>query len=317
MSEFYREIDDVIYYVGSKSCLFATQASSVVEPFKAAVIASYGSFDRFYECVHEHLRGVAWEETASVVFEAVPEHPYWGLTVDYGRSFVVHLATVYYKGEGVRIELPSAGSAAVLHAAPVEEIPCSGEAIETYYKNKMDLALQGSVEDLEGFMLAFTEPAGGLLYMKLKFPWYYAAHKPDIHFQEAERLYVDPLYARIKDRLFGLQVAVHAAELKKNPGLVFEEYAGLLIQCVEKMKRPGDSRKDYMVRLFASDEAVLPHEDELEDAFKAIISKFYIKAELNLRKHIASLYDIFMKEGEDKSKKVAAITAFYIKLLKL
>ena len=164
-------------------------------------------------------------------------------------------------------------------------------------------------------MLAFTEPAGGLLYMKLKFPWYYAAHKPDIHFQEAERLYVDPRYARIKDRLFGLQVAVHAAELKKNPGLVFDEYAGLLIQCVDKFKKAGDSRKDFMIRLFASE--VLPHEDELEDAFKGILSKFYIKAELNVRKHIASLYDVLMKDEEDKAKKVAAITTFYIKLLKL
>jgi hypothetical protein len=315
VSEFYREIDDVIYYVGSKSCLFATQASSVVEPFKAAVIASYGSFDRFYQHVHEHLREITWEETASVVFEAVPEHPYWGLTVDYGRSFVSHLATVYYKGEGVKIKLPCAESAIHLHAAPVEEIPCSAEALAMYYEKKMEEALQGSVEDLEGFMLAFTEPAGGLLYMKLKFPWYYAAHKPDIHYQEAERLYVDPKYARIKDRLFGLQVAVHAAELKKNPGLVFEEYAGLLIQCFDKFKKAGDSRKDFMIRLFAAE--VMPHEDELEDAFKAIISKFYIKAELNLHKHIASLYDVLAQEGNDKSKKVAAITTFYIKLLKL
>ncbi len=316
VGEFYREIEGVIYYVGSKSCLFATQASTVVEPFKAAIVASYGSFDRFYECVHEHLRGVSWEEAASVVFEAVPEHPYWGLTVDYGRSFVAHLATVYYKGDGVQIELPSAGSA-ILHAAPVEEILCSGEAIESYYVKKMEEALQGSVEDLEGFMLAFTEPAGGLLYMKLKFPWYYAAHKPDIHFQEAERLYVDPRYARIKDRLFGLQVAVHAAELKKNPGLVFEEYAGLLIQCFDKFKKAGDSRKDFMVRLFGAE--VLPHEDELEDAFKGILSKFYIKAELNVRKHIASLYDVLAQApaSEDRQKKVAAITTFYIKLLKL
>jgi hypothetical protein len=37
VGEFYREIEGVIYYVGSKSCLFATQASTVVEPFKAAV----------------------------------------------------------------------------------------------------------------------------------------------------------------------------------------------------------------------------------------------------------------------------------------
>ena len=315
VGEFYKEIEGVIYYVGSKSCLFATQASTVVEPFKAAVVASYGSFDTFYERVHEHLRTVAWEEAASVVFEAVPEHPYWGLTVDYGRSFVAHLATVYYKGGEVKIELPNSGSAASLHAPPVEEIPCSAEALDTYYSKKMEEALQGSVEDLEGFMLAFTEPAGGLLYMKLKFPWYYAAHKPDIHFQEAERLYVDPRYARIKDRLFGLQVAVHAAELKKNPGLVFDEYAGLLIQCVDKFKKAGDSRKDFMIRLFASE--VLPHEDELEDAFKGILSKFYIKAELNVRKHIASLYDVLMKDEEDKAKKVAAITTFYIKLLKL
>jgi hypothetical protein len=98
---------------------------------------------------------------------------------------VAHLATVYYKGDGVRIELPTAApGTASLHAAPVEEIPCSAEAIEAYYCAKMAQALEGSIEDLEGFMLAFTEPGGKLLYMKLKFHWYYAAHKPDIHYSE-------------------------------------------------------------------------------------------------------------------------------------
>jgi hypothetical protein len=184
IEDFYCEIDDNIYYVGSKSCLFATQASSIVEPFKESIRESYGSFQKFYRLVHEHLADIPWTEAATAVFEAVPTHPYSGLTVDYGRTFVAHLATVYYKdGEAViRLAQDQAQDQAPLHSNPVEEIPCSAEAIEAYYCAKMTQALEGSIEDLEGFMLAFTEPGGKLLYMKLKFHWYYAAHKPDIHY---------------------------------------------------------------------------------------------------------------------------------------
>jgi len=262
-----------------------------------------------------YMDTISWSETASVVFEAVPDHPYWGLTVDYGRSFVSHLATVCYNGTEERavIHLPDAESAEHLSAVAVEEISCSGEAIEAYYVKKMEEALQGMVADLEGFMLAFTEPEGGLLYMKLKFPWYYAAHKPDIHFREAERLYVDEKYTLIKDRLFGLQKAMNTLELKKNPRLIFDGFAALLLKSFAKVYRAGESRKDTMVRLFALD--VLPHEDEMDDAFAEILAKFYIKAEFNIKKHMASLYDVLV--SEDVEKKMAAITTFYVKLLKL
>jgi hypothetical protein len=228
---------------------------------------------------------------------------------------VAHLATVYYKDGEAVIRLPSvpAQAQAPLHSNPVEEIPCSAEAIEAYYCAKMAQALEGSIEDLEGFMLAFTEPGGKLLYMKLKFPWYYAAHKPDIHYSEAEELYVDPKYARIRDRLSNLEVAINTAEIKKNPAIILDALSEQIIRSFDKMRQPQDSRKDFMVRMFKM--GCLPYEDEIAETFNGILAKFYMKMEFNLSKHIASLYDVLT--GEDKTKKIAAVTAFYVKVLKL
>jgi hypothetical protein len=313
IEDFYYEIDDTIYYVGSKSCLFASQASSIIEPFKESISASYGSFQAFYLKVHEHLADIPWTESASVVFEAVPTHPYSGLTVDYGRTFVAHLATVYYKDGEAVIRLASASAQAPLHSNPVEEISCSAEAIEAYYCAKMAQALEGSIEDLEGFMLAFTEPGGKLLYMKLKFPWYYAAHKPDIHYSEAEELYVDPKYVRIRERLANLEAAINTAEIKKNPAVILDALSEQIIRSFDKMRQPQDSRKDFMVRMFKM--GCLPYEDEITETFNGILAKFYMKMEFNLSKHIASLYDVLT--GEDNAKKIAAINAFYVKVLKL
>jgi hypothetical protein len=313
IQDFYSEIGENIYYIGSKSCLFATQASIIIEPFKHSIIKSYGSFKTFYEQVHNYIALIPWEESLTVAFEAVPEHPYWGLTVDYGRAFISHLATIYYKDGRSIIRLPDDESATYLKAAPVVELTCTAEAIEKYYVQKMNEALEGSVEDLEGFMLAFTEPSGKLLYMKLKFPWYYAAHKPDIHFCEAEKLYEDTKYEKIRDRLFNLQVAINSAEIKKNPSLVFDSFSKMIIESFNKIYKKGESRKDTMVRLFALD--VLPLEDEMEDVFKSILSKFYMKMDFNPKKHMSSLYDVLTTA--DTKVAISVITEFYVKLLKL
>ncbi len=313
IKDFCCTIDHHVYFIGSKSCLFATQASSVVQPFKDSILKSYGSFDAFYQRIHAYLQHIVWDETITLAFESVPEHPYWGLTVDYGRSFVSHLATIYYHNQQAKIQLPDVLSTHYLQAVPVYEVPCSPSGIEEFYCQKMHNALQGKVEDLEGFMLAFTNSDGNLLYMKLKFPWYYAAHKPDIHFREAERLHEDPTYANIKDRLFNLQVAMNMHEIRKNPSLIFEEFSALVIQSFNAMYQPNSSRKDFMVQLFQR--SSVPHEDELEDMFKSIVSKFYMKMELKLKNHMASLYDVLVQD--DLKTKQDAVTSFYIKFLKL
>jgi hypothetical protein len=313
IQDFYTEIGENIYYIGSKSCLFATQASSIIQPFKDSITKTYGSFNAFYQQVHNYITTIPWEESLTVACEAVPEHPYWGLTVDYGRAFVSHLSTIYYKDGQSIIKLPDEESRLYLLPAEAKELECTAYAIEKYYVQKMDEALQGFIQDLEGFMLAFTEPSGNLLYMKLKFPWYYAAHKPDIHFREAERLYEDSKYALIRDRLFNLQVAINAVEIKKNPSLVFDSFSNIIIESFNKVYKRGDTRKDTMLRLFALD--VLPLEDEMEDMFKSILSKLYMKMEFHPKKYMTSLYDILTTA--EKPAAISAITMFYMKLLKL
>jgi GTPase SAR1 family protein len=313
IKDFCKEIGDNVIYIGSKSCLFATQASSVIESFKDSIIKSYGSFDAFYEHINAYVYLIPWEESITVAFESVPEHPYWGLTVDYGRAFVSHLATIYYKDGKSNIKLPDEESAKYFKAAEKEELPCTAEAIEEYYVKKMDEALNGLVEDLEGFMLAFTDPSGNLLYMKLKFPWYYAAHKPDIHFREAERLYEDQKYAKIRDRLFNLQVAINASEIKKNPSIVLDDLSKMFVESFSKIYITGESRKDTMLRLFALDS--LPMEDEMDEIFKSILSKLYMKMDFNPKKHMASLYDVLI--ADDKAAAIKTVTKFYIKQLKL
>lgn len=311
--EFYREIEDRIYFIGTKLCLFASQASTVVEPFKSAVLASYGSFRAFYDSIDSYVDTLSWTETATVIFEAVPDHPYSGLTVDYGRNFLSHIATICYKEGKVGIQLPDSVSAAHFSGVLPVEIPCSGEALEAYYGKKMEEALKGLVVDLEGFMLAFTEPGGGLLYMKLKFPWYYVAHKPEMYQAEAERIYGDERYALIKDRLYSLKVAVSVAAVKKNPRAVLEEFGRLFVKSFEEVYVAGEPRKDTMVRLFGL--AAVPYQAELDSAFALILEKLYMNMELNLKNHMASLYGSLVSGGMEK--KLDAVVAFYVKVLKL
>ncbi len=314
IDDFYCEIEDNIIFIGSKSCLFATQASNIVEPFKESINKSYGSLDKFYDKINEFVKLYDWEETITIAFESVPEHPYWGLTVDYGRSFVTHLATIYYKNEKSIIRLPDNKSKEYIESLEIKELECNAESIEKYYVEKMNEALEGNIEDLEGFMLAFANEEGSdILYIKLKFPWYYAAHKPDINFREAEELNDNPKYEKIKNKLFNLQATMNAFEIKKNPSIVFDEFSQMIINSFNKLNEPHFTRKEFMIKLFNSD--YLPDEDSIEDKFKEIISKFYMKNELKLKGNIASLYDVLI--SNNKEKQIKSITDFYVKMLKL
>ena len=315
--DFCTTIEDNVYYIGSKSCLFATQASNIVKPFQDSIVQSYGSFDSFYQAIHNYANTLPWSQALTLAFEAVPEHPYFGLTIDYGRSFVTHLATLYYDetSQKPHILLPNDQSKRYLSSAPITPLPCSPDAIEAYYAQAMDNALQGNVEDLEGFMLAFVDEANhDLLYMKLKFPWYYAAHKPDIHFMEAEELHSDPKYQHIAHKLFNLQVAMNTYEMKKHPHKALEGLANLVLQCFNIIHdNPQYTRKEFMVKLFAMES--LPYEDEIEETFQSILSKFYMKMECKLKSHLPPLYDA-LRATTPNDKKLEAITTFYIKLLK-
>ena len=118
---------------------------------------------------------------------------------------------------------------------------------------------------------------------------------------------------RIRERLANLEAAINTAEIKKNPAVILDALSEQIIRSFDKMRQSQDSRKDFMVRMFKMD--CLPYEDEIADTFNGILAKFYMKMEFNLSKHIASLYDVLT--GEDKAKKIAAVNAFYVKVLKL
>jgi hypothetical protein len=291
------------YYVGfgSKSCIFLTQTRDYEEEFYNCILGSYSSIEELANKVVEYLKDYEWKETASVIFEMVPNKPHDGLTVDYGRYFTTHLATVLYNEPNTKIVLPNEISKKYFVGVDTIELECNAMSIKNYYEEKMKEALDGKFEDLEGFMLAFTSDDGDLLYVKLKFPWYYAAHKPDSNFREAEELEFDPKYEKIKDRLVNLAISSTMREARRNPDKVFVKFVELLAESIFKFKETFKpvNKKDFMIK-FRENAGYFDSYPGIEESLNIAIHKLHINIDYTIGGLLPSLWDKVINLGDMK-----------------
>jgi hypothetical protein len=308
------EVDDCYVGIGSKSTLFLTQTLDFEIHFYNSIISTFKTIHAFAQKVKSYLDTLEWTETASVIFEVVPEHPYSGLTVDYGRAFTTHLSTVIYHNSNTRIILPDSSSMKYFESLPYVELDCNADTIAKYYAKKMDDALDGKIEDLEGFMIAFTSDDGDLLYVKLKFPWYYAAHKPDTNFQTAEELSFNPKYDKIRDKLVNLALSAEKREARRNPELVFMPFAKMLGKAIfdfNAIHKPVN-KKDFMLKFNCS--TYFSNYPGIEDTVKGAFAKLYINCDYNIDRIVPSLWDkVSAMNPNDNIKYGEYIVDFVIK----
>lgn len=286
------EVGDYYVGFGSRSCIFLTQTIDYEEEFYNCITSSYSSIDDLANRVVEYLNGYDWKETASVIFEMVPKKPYNGLTVNYGRYFTSHLSTVLYSEPNNKIILPDLNSKKYFNGIDTIELECNSISIKNYYEQKMNEALDGNFEDLEGFMLAFTSDDTDLLYVKLKFPWYYAAHKPDTNYKDAEELETNPKYKKIKDRLVNLSIYSAMIEARRNPLSVFDEFIKLLTEAIFKFKETyqPNNKKDFMEK-FKENNGYFDNYPGIEESFNYAVQKLHVNIDYRIHKLIPTLWD--------------------------
>ncbi len=308
------EIDDCLIGFGSKSCLFLTQTLSYEEEFYKCILGSYESIDLFANKIKKYLENLEWEETASVIFEMVPEHPHDGLTVDYGKFFTTYLSTILYKNNKIKILLPNDLSNNFFESVSCTEISCNTEEITKYYIKKMDEALNGNFIDLEGFMLAFTsEEDDELLYVKLKFPWYYAAHKPDTNFKAAEELQFNSKYDIIRPKLVNLALTANKLNARRNPDKIFERFAKILGKAIFKFKNTynPENKKDFMIK-FKNNPNYFSSFPGADESVKEAFEKLYINFDYSIDKLIPSMWEKVLEFEENDNKLIDFITNYTI-----
>jgi hypothetical protein len=291
------EVDDYLVAFGSKGCLFLSQTREYEEEFAASINASYGSVDNLAHLVVSYLKeNFTVTKTASVLFEMVPEHPHQGLTVDYGgNTFTTHLGTIIYDTEmktSIKTILPDDDSKKFLQGVEVTEIPCTHKDIAAYYEFMMKEALVGRVMDLEGFMFAFRLSNGEILYVKVKFPWYFAAHKPDTNFEEAQKLATDPIYNIIRHRLVNLARSNCKLEARNDLAGTFRLFSQLLIEAFLKFIKNNDDitdRKSFILK-FQQNKAAITTYSGIEDALSSALSKLDFKGKCNIESIVPCLW---------------------------
>jgi len=311
------EVGDYLVGFGSKGCLFLSQTREYEEEFAASINASYGSVDNLAHLVVSYLKDKV-TATASVMFEMVPKHPHEGLTVDYGKSFTTHLGTIIYDPEmetSIKTILPDVDSKKFLQGVEVTEIPCTPIDIAAYYEFMMKEALAGRVMDLEGFMFAFRLSNGEILYVKVKFPWYFAAHKPYTNFEEAQKLATDPIYDIIRPRLVNLKRSNSKIKARKDLVGTFRLFSQLLSEAFLKFIKNNDDitdRKSFILK-FQKSKAAITTYSGIEDALSSALSKLDFKGKCNIESIVPSLWLIH----ENAEERIHNITQSLIKTWKI
>jgi hypothetical protein len=321
------EVNDqngVVYFVsiGSKSCLFLTQTGDYEAEFAKCIEATFGTIEKMAYCVVNYIAdNHALADTATVIFEMVPEHPHAGLTVDYGQYFTTHLATILFseaKEGNIQIILPNEVSSKHFHGVKVTEVPCTPSAIADYFKDMMTAALAGTVVDLEGFMCAFQLSNGNIMYCKIKFPWYFAAHKPDSNFKEAEELSSNPKYDNIRDKLINLSLSSSKRDARRDPKQIFAGFAGLLSEAFIKFdaSHQPKTKKDFMM-VFSKNKASFTEYPGVEAAVTEALTKLDIKkVDCSIDKIVPSIWEPVSKLS-NVSERTALIIDFALKAWKI
>lgn len=314
MKHFLQEIKgekgDYTVVIGTKSCLTVAQCvGEIYDAFKETLIATRERETDIHDAVKDlcqqsvrfvEEKDYPWTETISVIYESVPREPLEGLTVKYSEPSITYLATVYYTDgiDGTQIRLPEERDRGFFRQiAMPTEMACTPESIEDFYVHCMTQALEGRFDDLEGLMLAFTtEPdeAGfmKLRYVKLKFPWYYAAHKPYIHWKESEVLMNEPKYERIKDRLVNLSTSMALREARRDPLKLFKNVVEILVDRAIEFDETfhPTNKKEYFETMSAHKE-FFTDAPGLGEAIDRACEQLKIVNDLNVSKICPILYE--------------------------
>jgi len=303
------EVGDYLVGFGSKGCLFLSQTREYEAEFAKSINASYGSVDNLAHLVVSYLKDKV-TETASVMVEMVPEHPHEGLTVDYGKNFTTHLGTIIYDPEmetSIKIILPDVDSKKFLQGVEATEIKCTPKNIAAYYKFMMEKALAGNLDDLEGFMFAFELSNGEILYVKVKFPWYFAAHKPDTNFEEAQKLATDPIYNIIRPRLVNLARSNCKLEARKDLEGTFRPFSTLLNEAFLKFIKDNNitDKKSFILN-FRDNGAAFTEYSGIKDALSSALYKLDFKGKCNIDSIVPLLW--LNHEEKDANLRIASIT---------
>ena len=312
------EVGDYLVAFGSKGCLFLSQTRDYEAEFAASINESYGSVENLAHLVVSYLKeNFTVTETASVLFEMVPEHPHEGLTVDYGKNFTTHLGTILYDPTmetSINIILPDEVSGKYFPGVKVTEIPCTPEAIAAFYEFMMKEALAGRVRDLEGFMFSFRLSNGVILYVKVKFPWYFAAHKPDTHFDEALKLATDQIYDIIRHRLVNLERSNSKIEARKDLEGTFRPFSTLLNEAFINFVTKYNiyDKKTYILK-FKQNIVEFTKYSGLENALSTALSKLDFKGSCD----IATLLPYLWLNHQNDSNRIHTITQSLIKTWKI
>lgn len=290
------EVGDYLVYFGSKSCLFMSLTLDYEEEFYKCITASFVSIEALALLVKEYLETLSWDETASVIFEMVPEYPHQGLTVAYGHYFTSHLSTIVFshlEPSNIKIILPDEVSSRFFQGVKVVELECSAKSIAQYYCDKLQEALDGKLVDLEGFMAVFQSNDGSTLYVKIKFSLFFSAHDPVKYFIDAEELYTNPKYDKIRDRLVNLGLTTEKRRARLNPTQVFEPCAILLSEAftIFNEEYKPKNKKDFMISLKEKPNFFKTYQG-IEDAIKEALSKLSMNIECSIDKIVPLLYTI-------------------------
>ncbi len=309
-------VQKFIVCFGSKSCLFLSQIqmTHIVDSICGSIMnhPQFGSnnhkdivtdlgrsIDTFAAIAVDFLTNQeSVFGSATLFFESVPEHPYNGLTVDYGRSSCSYLGHAIYVDGKSYFRIPDDVSTPRYFAqyAKATRIGCYPDAIKRYFETQMECALKGEVTDLEGFMLVFTSDTD-MLHVKVKFPWYYASHKPESHYLEAEQLNTDSKYDVIRSRLVNIAKTIDKFEARKDPVVVFNGFSRIMLDALNGFNtefKPS-TKKDFIVA-YRANPTYFTNYVGLYSAMEEAFEKLFLSPDgFVIEKSVPSLWDVYVR----------------------
>ncbi len=191
---------------GSKSRFTVTNKNPVKIRITNSIIGSYGSIDNFVNKISDYLiYNNLQDEQITMHFEAIDAIPTTELTVFYGKAWCPFLGYTIFTNMNKMFYLPDINE---------HQLPCNTPMVEfTNWKDILNFVndnynklLDGDNEiEPEGYVVHIFDEINNKWYpIKLKYNFYYVAHKPNSkkNQESAKEILEDSKYEKLRNRLY-------------------------------------------------------------------------------------------------------------------
>ena len=295
---FFNEIQNGILLFGSKGRLMTLDSNPVKYSIIEAILGTYNTHENFVNTIEKFVSNI--EENCTLHFEAINKVPSSLLTVYYGRDMVKFIGSTTFDVQK-KFSLPTLDI--FKEVATVYEFETFIDILK-FWEEGYEKLLEGDQEiEPEGFVVHIFPKHTNLWYpVKLKYQFYYIAHKPssEKNKEGAKEIATLTKYDKLRNRLSKFREKVHIE-------LIVDSFVQASLETLKE--EPHSTKKEWAQSVNKKTESLT----KISDAMNSKLKEETWIGKIKIQKYLLDSWSEDFKFDKIKEDMINKIKAYFSK----